>query len=92
MRVNMPVKVYIVKDRTAIEFIEDNDIDGFKNYLGDEEYPMFDEPVEFETEQEALAFCAGIGYGTIEGAPVEQFPLRSFEDYDQPFIEAIENY
>lgn len=31
-------------------------------------------------------------YGTMEGAPVEQFPLRSFEEYDMPFIEAIENY
>jgi hypothetical protein len=48
--------------------------------------------VEFETEREALAFCSGLGYGTMEGAPVEQFPLRSFEEYDMPFIEAIENY
>ena len=53
---------------------------------------MFDEPVEFETEREALAFCSGLGYGTMEEAPVEQFPLRSFEEYDKPFIEAIENY
>ena len=58
----------------------------------EEEYLMFDEPVEFETEREALAFCSGLGYGTIEGVPVEQFPLRSFEEYDMPFIEAIENY
>ena len=88
----MSAKVYIVKDRTAINFIEDNDIDGFKNYLADEEYLIFDEPVEFETEQEALAFCAGLGYDKMEGAPVEQFPLRSFEEYDQPFIEATESY
>ena len=87
----MSAKVYIVKDRTAIDFIEDNDIDGFKNYLADEEYLMFDEPVEFESEQEALAFCAGIGHGKIEGSPVEQLPLRSFEEYDQPFIKAIES-
>ena len=88
----MSAKVYIVTDRTAIEFIENNDIDGFKNYLAEDEYLMFDEPIEFETEHEALAFCAGLGYGQMEGAPVEQFPLRSFEEYDQPFIEAIESY
>lgn len=89
---NMSAKVYIVIDRTAIDFIENNDIDGFSNYLAEEEDLMFDAPVEFETEQEALAFCAGLGYGTIEGAPIELFPLRSFEEYDQPFIELIENY
>ncbi len=90
--IDMSAKVYIIKDRTAIDFIENNDIDGFSNYLAEEEYLMFDDPVEFETEQEALSFCAGIGYGTIEGAPAEHFPLRSFEEYDQPFIELIENY
>ena len=88
----MSAKVYIVTDRTAIEFIENNDMVGFKNYLAEDEYLMFDEPIEFETEQEALAFCAGLGYEQMEGAPVEQFPLRSFEEYDQPFIEAIENH
>lgn len=88
----MAAKVYIVTDRTAVDFIENNDIVGFKNYLSEDEFLMFEKPVEFETEQEALAFCVGLGYGTIEGAPIEQFPLRSFEEYDQPFIEAIVNY
>ena len=88
----MSAKVSVIKDRTAIDFIENNDIDGFRDYLADEEYLMFDEPVEFETEREALAFCSGLGYGTMEGVPAEQFPLRSFEEYDMPFIEAIENY
>lgn len=88
----MSVKVYVIRDRTAIEFIETNDIKGFKDYLAEEEYLMFDEPVEFTTEQEALAFCAGIGYGVDESLPVEILPLRSFEEYDQPFIELIENY
>ncbi len=88
----MSAKVYVAKDRTAIDFIENNDIDGFKNYLAEEEYLMFEDPVAFDTEQEALAFCAGLGYGTIESAPVEQFPLRSFEEYDQPFISLLENY
>ena len=88
----MSAKVFVITDPNLIEFIENNDIDGFKNYLSEDEYLMFDEPVEFTTEQEALAFCAGLGHVKIEGASAEQFPLRSFEEYDQPFIEAIENY
>lgn len=88
----MSTKVYVITDRTAIDFIENNDIDGFKHYLSDEEYLMFDEPIQFETESEALAFCAGLGYGVDDHLPVAKFPLRSFEEFDQPFIEAIENY
>ena len=46
----------------------------------------------FETETEALAFCAGLGYGVDDTLPVAKFPLLSFEVYDQPFIKAIEEY
>ena len=88
----MSSKVFVITDPNLIEFIENNDIDGFKNYLSEDEYLMFDEPVEFATEQEALAFCAGVGHVKIDGAPVEQLPLRSFEEYDQPFIEAITKF
>ena len=88
----MSAKVFVITDPNLIEFIENNDVDGFKNYLSEDEYLMFDDPVEFTTEQEALAFCAGLGHGKMEGVPAEQFPLRSFEEYDQPFIEAIEIY
>ncbi len=88
----MPIKVYVIKDRTAIDFIEDNDIDGFKQYLSEEEYLMFDDSIQFETETEALAFCAGLGYGVDDTLPVAKFPLRSFEEYDQPYIKAIEGY
>lgn len=88
----MSAKVYVIKDRTAIDFIENNNVDGVRNYLAGEEYLMFDEPVVFETEQEALALCAGLGYGVDDRLPVAKFPLRSFEEYDMPFVEAIENY
>lgn len=88
----MSAKVYVIRDRALIEFIENSDLDGFKNYLAQEEYLMLDEPVEFETEQEALAFCAGLGYGVDDTPPVDILPLRSFEEYDQPFIDAIESY
>lgn len=88
----MSIQVYVVTDKTAIQFIEDNDIDGFKGYLAEEEYLYFAEPETFDTEAEALAFCAGIGFGTDERAPVEKFPLRTSVDIDLPFIEAIKEY
>lgn len=93
----MSIKVYIVDDAEAIEFFENNDIDGFKAFLDEtienEKYLYFGEPEYFDSEAEALAFCAGIGYGLDdERAPVERYPLRSCEPFDLPFIEAIEGY
>lgn len=89
---NMEIKVYVIKDRTLIEFIEEDDMEGFVKYLEDEEYIDFDDPIQFESEKEALAFCAGIGYGVDERMPVERLPLRSFEEYDKPFITEIKKY
>lgn len=88
----MSVKVYVVSDRTAIDFIQDDDIEGFKDYLAEDDTIYFSDPEIFDSEAEALAFCAGIGYDTDERAPVDSWPLRSFEKADRPFIEAIENY
>ena len=88
----MPVKVYVIDDPILISFIEDGDLDGFKEYLDSDDTILFSEPETFDTEKEALAFCSGIGHGVDERAPVERFPLRSSEPEDLPFIEAIENY
>lgn len=88
----MSVKIYVVDDPILISFIEDNDLDGFKEYLDSDDTLMFGEPETFKTEAEALAFCSGIGHGVDERAPIERFPLRSSEPEDLPFIEAIENY
>lgn len=85
------MKVYLIKDKALIAFIEENDIEGFRNYLSEEEFLYFCEPEEFETEKQAETYCARIGKGK-EGYPVHQLPLRSFDEDDQPFIEAIENY
>lgn len=89
---NMEIKVYVIKDRALIDFIEEDDVDGFAKYLADEETYTFDEPIQFDTEKEALAFCAGIGYGVDERMPVERLPLRSFEEYDSPFIKEVKKY
>lgn len=40
----MAVKVYVINDPLAINFLVDNDIDGFKEYLESDEYLDFDEP------------------------------------------------
>lgn len=88
----MSVKVYVVTDREAINFMVDNDIDGFKDYLSEEEFLNFGEPEIFNSEEAAIAFCVGLGYGVDERAPIEKYPLRSSEEVDRPFIEAIETY
>lgn len=92
MKTNCTIKVYVVNDKIAIQFIENNNIDGFKEYLAEEEYLYFAEPETFNTEAEALAFCAAIGHGCDERATPTRFPLRSNVDIDLPFINAIREY
>ena len=88
----MDIKVHVITDRALIDFIEDNDVEGFQQYLEVDDTLYFEEPIQFETESEALAFCAGLGYGVDDRNPVDRLPLRSFEEYDRPFIELIEKY
>ena len=89
---SMDVKVYVITDQTAIDLLTKDDLDGFKAYLAEDDTLYFPEPETFATEEEALAFCAGIGYGIDDRAPIERYPLRSCEPTDVPFIELIENY
>lgn len=88
----MSIKVYVLTDPILIDFAQDGDIEGFKEYLDSDDTFYFNDPETFDTEAEALAYCAGIGYGKDERGPVERYPLRSSEPEDLPFIEAIENY
>lgn len=88
----MLIKVYVLTYPILIDFALDGDIEGFKGYLDSDDIIYFNEPETFNTEAEALAYCAGIGYGKDERAPVERYPLRSSEPEDRSFIEAIENY
>ena len=89
---NMSVKVYIINDPEEIVYILNSDVEGFKDYLDKNSDLLFDGPEVFETEEEALAFCSEIGYGIDECALIEDYPLRSCEAVDIPFINAIENY
>lgn len=88
----MAVKVYTISDPLAIDFLVNDDIDGFKEYLDSDDTLYFAEPEEFTTEAEAITFCEGIGYGTDERAMPERYTLRNCEPADLQFIEAIENY
>ena len=88
----MSVKVYVISDPLAINFLVDNDLAGFKEYLESDDMLDFPEPEVFDTEAEALGFCEGLGYGADERAIPDRYPLRSFEPVDLPYIEAIENY
>lgn len=88
----MSVKVYVISDPLAINFLVDDDIDGFKEYLDSDDTLDFSEPEVFDTEDAAIAFCEGLGYGSDERAMPDRYPLRSCEPADAPFIEAIEAY
>ena len=88
----MSVKVYVISEPLAIDFIMDDDIDGFKENLDSDDMLDFPEPEVFDTEEQALAFCEGLGYGSDERAMPDRYPLRSSEPADAPFIKAIENY
>lgn len=88
----MSVKVYVITDPLAINFLVDNDIEGFNEYLDSDDMLDFNEPGVFDNEDATLAFCRGLGYGADERAVPQRYPLRSCEPADAPFIEAIENY
>lgn len=88
----MSIKIYVLTDHILIDFAQDGDIEGFKEYLDSDDTIYFNDPETFDTEAEALAYCAGIGYGSPERGPVERYPLRSSEPEDVLFIKGIENY
>ena len=89
---DMSIKVYVITDSAAIDYLVNDDINGFTEYLTTDDTLELPEPEYFDTESEALAFCSGIGYQADERALPECYPLRSCEETDIPFIEAIENY
>lgn len=49
----MAVKVYVICVSEVINFMVDNDLEGFKNYLAEEGYLGFDEP-KFSTPRQKL--------------------------------------
>lgn len=89
---DMSIKVYVIEDSNLIEYLQNDDLEGFKEYLNEDETIYIPEPEYFDSEAEALAFCSGIGFGTDERGPIERYPLRSCEPTDIPYIDIIEQY
>ncbi len=85
------IKVYIVTDSDAISLLINDNLDEFKAYISSEEDMEIDAPMEFDTEAEVLAFCAGLGYGKDDHSFPSIYPLRGCEPCDKPYIEAIES-
>lgn len=82
------IKVYILTDTDAIEHIVNDDLDRLRSALADGLAPDV-ETVDFATEREALAFCAGLGYRRDERSLPDVYPLRSFESCDQVYIKLL---
>ena len=89
---DMSIKVYVIEDSNLIEYLQNDELEDFKEYLNEDETIYIPEPEYFDSETEALAFCSGLGYGVDERGPVKRYPLRSCESVDLPYIEALENY
>ena len=70
--------IYILTDRTAIDYILNGDIDELKEYLSDpENYVDLSEPITFETEAEVAAFGAGLGYGKDHYCPLKMDGVKN---------------
>ncbi len=88
----MTINVYVISEPSVIDFIENGDLDGFKEELSIDDTLIFHDPETFDTEAEVIAFASGIAYGLDDRAPASRAILRSDIEEDLPFIEAIENY
>lgn len=87
----MAQTLYILTDRIAIDYILNGDIAELKEYLSDpDSFIELSEPITFETEAEAVAFGAGLGYGKDERGEVEQLILNTANPDDVEVINLIE--
>lgn len=80
--------IYIIKDRRAEELINDNDVDGFRNYIAEESY-LSVESMDFDSEEEQKGFLAGFFHGCDERAPAGKVALIENIEYYHPFIETL---
>lgn len=87
----MKIDVYLIKDREAIDYILNDDLDSFTALYSEQQFPEIPAPHHFSTEQEAQAFCAGIALTQNDQAP-SIFALRSFEPCDSKYIDVIRQY
>lgn len=53
---SMSVKVYVINDPLAIDFLVNDDINGFMEYLDSDEMLCLPELEIFDTEEQTIAF------------------------------------
>ena len=83
-------RVYIVNDSYLEDCFINDDIDAFTESVNDDDFISYD-CEEFETEKEATKFVEGLFYGCDERSPSGKVVLCSWNDWDEPFINALFN-
>ena len=81
---------YIIEDSEVETLVNDNDVEGFREYVTDESSLDYDK-IEFDSEDERSGFLRGFFHGCDERAPAGKIVLLSGEEYYEPFIEILEN-
>lgn len=81
-------KLYLIEEPEAESLVNDNDLDGFRQYLEDETYLNIDIE-EFDTEEERTGFLSGYFHGCDERSPAGKVALIDGNDNHQPYIEII---
>lgn len=83
-------KVYIFPDMEAAGLYSNNDLDGFREAIENEELEASVDVEEFETEAEKNAFLKGFSYGRNEDS-TDFLILCSDNECDIPYIEILES-
>lgn len=81
---------YIIEDSEAESLVDDNDVEGFRQYVNEESSLDYDR-IEFDSEEERSGFLRGFFHGCDERAPAGKVVILSGEEYCEPFIEILEN-
>lgn len=79
--------IYLIEDESAESYVNDNDVDNFREYA--EENGVSAEKVEFNSEEEQAGFLSGYFHGCDERAPAGKVALIENIEYYHPFIEAL---
>ena len=81
---------YIIEDNEAESLINDNDVDGFREYVEENSFLEYNKE-EFDSEEERSGFLRGFFHGCDERVPAGKVVLLSGNEYYEPFIEILEN-
>ena len=87
---NKGYRVYIINDDYLEDCFNNNDIDAFTESVNNDDFISYD-CEEFETEKDATKFVEGLFYGCDERSPCGKIALCSWNEYDEPFINALLN-